>query len=123
MASSAPAGWPRDLPAAGTAEFGERVSLWLLDRGPADLRGTALSRLPAALGIVVGHYLDGAIEGLRTAYAQARREMAEVLGPHELLLVLTDLEAEGARLVQVRREVALVTHALREEPARDARRS
>lgn len=109
----APAGWPRDLPPPGTDEFDAKVTGWLLDRGPSDLRQSPVRSLPLALARIVSHTIAATIDGLRTAYASARAELGDALTPTELEAVQAALEAEGARLLQARREVALVEQALR----------
>jgi hypothetical protein len=87
---------------------------WLLDAGPPELRGyPALRAHPAALARVVGHHVDATLDGARRAYAGARRELADVAGPEVVADVLAVLEREGARLVALQREVALVEEALR----------
>ncbi|MBI1352618.1 MAG: hypothetical protein GC156_16070 [Actinomycetales bacterium] len=113
MAGQAPAGWPRDLPPPGTEEFDERVCGWLLDRGPADLRLSPVRSMPLALARFVAHYVDAALDGMRSAYASARTELGEWLPPDQIAVAQTALEAEGARLVQAQREVGLVEDALR----------
>jgi hypothetical protein len=112
MASGGPPGWPRDLPPGGTAEFDARVVGWLLDRAPADVRGSALRHFPIALGRVVAHVVAGELVGIRNAYSTARSELGEHLAADELATVQAALEAEGARLLAVQREVALVEEAL-----------
>ena len=107
------AGWPADLPPAGTQEFDERVVGWLLDRGPADLRGSGLAAEPAALGYVVVRHCAGAVESLRQAYAQARADLG--LPPERLQVAQQAMERAGALLAQQEREVALVYRAIREQ--------
>lgn len=113
--AGAPTGWPRDLPPPGTPEFDDRVCAWLLDRGPADLRSSPIRTLPVALVWIVGHALTGELEGMRRAYSMARVELESVLSPEQRDQVQAALEAHGARLLQTRREVALVEAALRGE--------
>lgn len=112
-------GWPRDLPDPASAAFADRVVGWLLDRGPADLRSTDLRHLPLALAHVVAHVVEGEVSGLRAAYARVRIDLAEAYPAAEVARVLAALEAEGARLLAVHREVLLVREALA-EPARRA---
>ena len=109
-----PPGWPADLPAPGQPEFDERVVGWLLDRGPADLRTSQLRLRPVALAGYLAHHVDACLAGARTAYARARAELGALLEPAALTEVQQALEAEGARLLQVQREVRLVTAALRD---------
>jgi len=113
MARHVPAGWPKDLPPGGTEEFDAKVTGWLLDRGPADLRSSALRRWPIALARYLAHVTAGDLEGTRRAYAMARVELGSVLSADELAAVQAALEIEGARLLQVQREVGLVEEALR----------
>jgi hypothetical protein len=49
---------------------------------------------------------------MRAAYASARVELGEYLTPDEVATAQTAMEAEGARLLQVQREVRLVEEAL-----------
>ena len=109
---SGPIGWPRDLPPPGTDEFDERVCGWLLDRGPADLRLSPVRSIPLALARIVSHHIASSLVGMREAYASARSELGEWLTPDQITLTQTALEAEGARLLQAQREVALVEDAL-----------
>ena len=108
-----PAGWPRDLAPAGTDEFDAKVTGWLLDRGPADLRSSELRKWPLALARYLAHVTAADLEGTRRAYAMARVELGNALAADELTAVQAALEAEGARLLQVQREVVLVEAALR----------
>lgn len=110
--ASAPPGWPRDLPPPVTEEFSAKVTGWLLDRGPADLRLSPLRHYPVALVQVIAHIIDGQLEGTRRAYAQARVELGDALAPDEISVVQSALEAEGARLLTVQRELALVSEFL-----------
>ena len=105
-------GWPRDLPPRGTAEFEAKVAGWLLDRGPADLRQSTIRRHPIALARVVTHVVAGELDGIRAAYASARVELAEFMAADEVATVQAALESEGARLLTVQRELALVEEAL-----------
>jgi len=109
----APVGWPRDLPPPGTDEFASKVAGWLLDRGPADLRLSPIRQYPLALARLVTHSIEGQLEGTRRAYANARVELSDVLEPAQITTVQAALEAEGARLLNVQREIALVEEALR----------
>ena len=109
-----PPGWPADLPGIGRAEFDERVVGWLLDRGPADLRTSPLRRVPLALAAYVWHHVDASVSGARTAYSRARADLGGLLEASALAEVQQALEAEGARLLQVQREVRLVAQALRD---------
>jgi hypothetical protein len=113
MASRGPTGWPRDLPPPGTPEFDAKVVGWLLDRGPADLRLSPIRQQPVALARLVARLVESSLDGTRGAYASARVELGEYLTPSELSSVQSALESEGARLLQIQREVTLVEDVLR----------
>ena len=110
--AAAPPGWPRDLPPPVTDEFAAKVTGWLLDRGPSDLRLSPLRNYPVALARVVSHVIEGQLAGTRRAYAQARVELSGALAPADISVVQSALEAEGARLLAVQRELVLVEEAL-----------
>ena len=112
MVARGPAGWPRDLPPPGTDEFDAKVAGWLLDRGPADLRSSGIRQWPLALAHLLVRVLEAEVEGTRKAYASARVDLSTHLTPAELASVQAALEAEGARLLHMQREVALVAQAL-----------
>jgi len=69
--------------------------------------------MPLALCCVVAHSLEGLLAGIRNAYRSARTELADEISPADLLTLQQALEAQGARIAAVRREVALVESALR----------
>ncbi|CAB4931013.1 MAG: hypothetical protein F2840_01245 [Actinobacteria bacterium] len=116
MTRFVPPGWPRGLPPGGTPEFDERVVGWLLDQGPADLRTSELRHLPLALATYLEHHIDGCLEGARRAYGQARTDLGSAMPADELARAQRALESEGARLLQVQREVRLVLVAMRVPP-------
>lgn len=118
MAARAPVGWPRDLPPPGTVEFAEKATSWLLDVGPAELRTSPVRSLPLALARIVAHHVDACLEGTRRAYATARVELGDVLPPDLIAVVQAALEAEGARLLVVQRQVRLVEDSLRQAAPR-----
>ena len=109
----APPGWPSDLPAPTAPEFGARVSGWLLDRCPPEIRGTATIRHhPPALAHVSLRHCEAVAAGQREAYRSARRQLADAIPPEALAGVLADLEAVGHQTVGTLREVRLVAEAL-----------
>ena len=85
---------------------------WLLDRGPAALRGSGIDRYPVALAFVVEQHCTVALEGLRHAYSQVRYGLGGSLTPEDLAGVQQSMERVGALLTVDLREVRLVRHAL-----------
>ena len=115
MTRFVPPGWPRGLPPGGAPEFEDRVVGWLLDQGPADLRTSDIRHLPLALATYLAHHIEGCLEGARRAYAQARTELGPSLSADQLARAQRAFESEGARLLQVQREIRLVLEVLQSQ--------
>lgn len=112
-AQASPPGWPPELPPPGTEEFAERVVPWLLDLAPPEFRGhPVLRKHPRVLGWAVDRYLEGEVQALRGAYAQARATFHDQLDAMAIEEVLVALELEGVRLTKSVRQVGLVNDAL-----------
>ena len=108
-----PVGWPAGLPDPEDPDFAARAAAWLLDIGPAEWRGSHLLREhPIVLAFRARHDVQARIEGARAAYAAARAELSDAVAPQVLAGFLAALEAEGAALVALEREVTLVEEAL-----------
>ena len=106
-----PPGWPERVADPDSAEFPDSATRWLWDvssieRSPASV----WARHPRALAFRVACDLEARVEGVRVAYARARRVMTEVgLDPEEALRAL---EVEAAYLQRLQRETAMVAEAL-----------
>ncbi len=85
---------------------------WLLDQAPACLRTSALRTHPVSLAAAVEHIVEGQIEGLRRAYSTTRSDVRGTVDEPATGDILAALEAAGAALLQVRREVQAVRVAL-----------
>lgn len=72
--------------------------------------------LPVPLAWIVEHSISGSLDAMRRAYATARGELGDAVTPDQLATVQSALEAEGARLLQAQREIALVREALVRQP-------
>jgi hypothetical protein len=107
-------GWPRDLVPPDHEEFLDNCVKWLLDQGPAELRQSALRLYPLALALYVESFISGAIEGARRGYSKTRVSLSDSLEADQVEIVQQALASEGARLVALSREIALVTAALQE---------
>ena len=115
MARRGPTGWPRDLPPAGTAEFDEKVVALAARPRAGRPAGVPDPALPGGAGAVRLPARGCQLDGTRGAYASARVELGEHLSPDGLATVQAALESEGARLLQIQREVALVEDVLRRQ--------
>ena len=107
-------GWPRDLVPPDHEEFVDNSVKWLLDQGPAELRQSPLRLYPLALAMYVDSFIAGAIEGVRRGYSKTRVNLSGSLEAAQVEIVQQALASEGARLVALSREIALVTEALQE---------
>lgn len=106
-----PAGWPVDLPEPEDPEFPGAAVKWLLERGDPAWRRSPLSAHPTALAYRARCDVRARIEGARSAYGAARRELTDL--PAEVLSeILAALESEGADLLALEREVGLIEEAL-----------
>ncbi len=109
-----PPGWPESVLPPGAPDWELSASTWLLDCCPADYRGYAvLRRHPVVLARFAADFIEGQIRSSRQALSQARASLNDYVEPQVLDSATDMLEAEEARLIRVRRAVALVEEALR----------
>lgn len=109
-----PAGWPDGLADPDAEDFPGRAILWLLDHGPGEWRTVNLLReRPLLLAFLLRSEVAARLDGARTAYSTARRDLTEFTDPRTLADFLELLEAQGAQLLALAREVSLVEEALR----------
>ena len=108
-----PPGWPPRVPPPGARGWREVAVGWLLDHCPADYRMyAAWRRHPVALAWLTVIHLDAQLEAMRGAWRGVRVDLGEALEPEAVTDVIDALEAEGARLVEVRRAAGLVLEAM-----------
>lgn len=107
-------GWPHALVTPDHEEFLDSAVKWLLDQGPAELRQSPLRLYPLALAMYVESFISGAIEGVRRGYSKTRVNLSGSLEAAQVETVQQALASEGARLVALSRELALVTQALQD---------
>lgn len=105
-------GWPKALVRPDDAGFVDDAVRWLLDAGPGELRTSELRLYPIALASHVRRLIDAEVAATRESYARARSDLGSILPADELRRVQVALEAEGARLLALAREVNLVQQAL-----------
>ncbi len=109
-----PPGWPAEVdPPVGDDWHNSAVS-FLLDCCPADYRAyPLLRRHPVVLARFAADFVDGQIDSTRNALAQARSSLSDVVGPQVLDGAVEMLQTEEARLIRLRRSVALIEETLR----------
>jgi len=113
------AGWPVGLVPESADDFVDRAVSWLLDQAPADLRTSVVRAYPRALAYLVWLHVGAQTEATRDAYRTIRAELGRQLGPEALGVVQQGLEAEGARLLRLSREVDLVRSAIDRQAGRN----
>lgn len=109
-----PPGWPSEVDPPAHPDWQASAVGFLLDCCPADYRAyPILRRHPVVLARFAADFVEGQIASSRTALAQARASLSDVVGPQVLDGAVEMLQSEEARLIRVRRSVALVEEALR----------
>ncbi len=90
------------------------AAAFLLDCCPPDYRAyPLLRRQPVVLARFAADHVEGQIRSTRQALAGARTGLADVVSLEVLDGAIDMLQQEEARLVRLRRAVALVEEALR----------
>lgn len=112
--SYVPPGWPEGVRPPHSEGWEDTAAAFLLDCCPAEYRGyPVLRRHPVVLARFAADFVEGQIRSSRQALSQARASLNDYVEPQVLDSATDMLEAEEARLVRVRRAVALVEEALR----------
>lgn len=108
-----PPGWPRAVPDPESPEFSGRVVAWMLDLCPPDYRAhPVFRRHPVILARLASVHAQANLSAARSAYAGARRELADRVPPGAIDETLDALSKEGAHLAARAREIDLVEQAL-----------
>ncbi|WP_420175117.1 hypothetical protein [Luteococcus sp. OSA5] len=109
-----PPGWPVEVLPPGAPDWEASAIGWLLDQCPPDYRGyPVMRRHPVVLARLAAEFIEGQIRSSRQALATARPSLGEYVDDRVLDQTADAIQTEGARLVRVRRAVALVEEALR----------
>ncbi|MFL6181222.1 MAG: hypothetical protein ACJ73J_02840 [Actinomycetes bacterium] len=111
-----PPGWPPGVPPPGADDWREWAVAFLLDVAPAEFRVDPFyRRQPVVLAWRVQTIIEAQLDAARTSYSQARADLRDEVTPEVVAETLQALEREGAGLLARRREVELVSRALRGE--------
>jgi hypothetical protein len=109
-----PAGWPDEVRPPGAPDWERTAVGWLLDLCPPEYRRyDVLRKHPVVLARFAAHHVHAGVEAARRGLATARAELKDVVPPEALDAALAAYQREGARLMSVSREVALVEEGLR----------
>ena len=104
------------MPPPGAADWAERAVAFLLDLAPPEFRSEPLyRRQPVVLAWRVLAIIEAQLDAARSAYSRARADLRHDVTPEVVAETLQALEREGAGLLARRREVDLVSRALRGE--------
>ena len=110
----APPGWPDGVRAPGSPDWERSALNWLLDISPPEYRGyPGLRRHPVVLARFAVLHVEAAQAAVNRGLSEARGVLREVASEAEIAAAIAIWERESARLIGVRRAVALVEDALR----------
>ena len=109
-----PPGWPEQVRLPGAPDWEATAAAFLLDCCPSDYRShLVLRRHPVVLARFAAEYVEGQLESSKAGLAGVRTSLVDYV-PTQIVQAAADAwQTETARLVRVRRAVALVEEALR----------
>ena len=100
--------WPDAVPPLHHPEHQAQLNRWLLELLPMEMRSHAvLIRYLPALLHVADSYINGALSGVRSAYATARVDLAATLPPESIAATLKSIAETG---VQLRKQAEFIAH-------------
>jgi hypothetical protein len=116
MSQLVPADWPEQVLPPQAPDWERSAVGWLFDLCPAEYRAhDVLRKHPVVLARFAAGHVEAAVEAARQGIRTARAELKDLVGGNVVDATIAAYEREGRRLVQVRRQVALVEAALRRE--------
>src|SRR5262245_9938807 len=108
----APAGWPRQVRPPDAPDWERTATNWLFDLCPPEFRGyPALRRHPVVLARFAALHVEACQLAARRGLSEARSELRDVADLDVVEAAVQTWHAEDARLLGVRRGVALVEEA------------
>ena len=109
-----PPGWPSRVRPPGTPDWETTAAAFLLDCCPSDFRGyPVLRRHPVVLARFAAEFVESQVRASADGLAGVRTSLADFVAPEVVQSAAEAWAEQGARLVQVRREVGMVEEALR----------
>lgn len=110
----APPGWPVQVRPPDAPDWERTASVWLLDQCPPEYRGhPTLRQHVVVLARFAALHVEGGQLAVRRGLSEARNELGDVASLETVEAAVQTWHAEEARLIRLRREVALVEEALR----------
>lgn len=109
-----PPGWPSRVRPPGAPDWEVTAVEFLLDCCPADYRGyPVLRRHPVVLARFAASFVEAQLQASKSDLSEVRVQLAEFVDPEVITAAVESWLEQGARLVRLRREVALVEESLR----------
>lgn len=109
-----PPGWPEAVRAPGAPDWEATAVAFLLDCCPADFRAyLVLRRHPVVLARFAVQFVGSQCEATQNGLADVRTSLSRYVPPEVVAAATEAWLEQSARLVRVRRAVALVEEALR----------
>lgn len=109
-----PPGWPARVRPPGAQEWQESAAAFLFDCCPADFRAYAvLRRHPVVLARFAAEFVESQLRASVDGLAGVRTSLLDHVSPEVAQAAVDAWSEQQAKLVRVRREVAMVEEALR----------
>lgn len=113
--SSAPAGWPSQVPPPGAPDWQIDAVAFLFDRCPPDVqRHPVLRRHPVVLAHFARRFVAAEVEAVDAGIAEVRTHLAGVVSEPAIAASIEAWQTEAARLARARRAVGLIEDAVRD---------
>ncbi|MCA0294348.1 MAG: hypothetical protein LCH96_03360 [Actinobacteria bacterium] len=110
----APPGWPQAVRPPGVEDWEKTAAAFLLDCCPADYRAyPVLRRHPVVLARFASAFVGAQVSVHTDGLGSLRTGLEDHVPPEVVQAAVEAWEEQSARLLRVRREVALVEEALR----------
>ncbi len=109
-----PPGWPDQVRPPGAPDWEATAGAFLLDCCPPDYRShLVLRRHPVVLARFAAEHVEGQLRASKEGLATVRAQLADQVPSAVVQEAVDAWQEETARLIRVRRAVALVEEALR----------
>jgi hypothetical protein len=108
-----PPDWPERVHPPGAPDWERSAVSWLLDQVPGDWREhEVLRRHPILLARLAAAEVAASLDAARQGWRTLRRDVGRELPPEVVEAAMAAYETQGARLVRIGRQVAVVREAL-----------
>ncbi len=109
-----PPGWPDAVRPPGAPDWEATATAFLLDCCPPDYRShLVLRRHPVVLARFAAEHVEAQLRAAKDGLAGVRSSLADYVAPEVIRSAADAWQEESARLVRIRRAVALIEEAVR----------